>query len=108
VSYYEKAAKELYGEDIKDIHFIICSDDIKWCKKNFNFPIMTFVEGERNFIDMFIMSMCKDNIIANSSFSWWSAWLNKNENRVVAPNLWFGPEIILSTKDIYADGWIRL
>jgi hypothetical protein len=108
MDYYKKAADTLYGTDLRNIHFIICSDDIKWCKENFKFPAMTFVEGEKNIVDMFIMSMCKDNIIANSSFSWWSAWLNKNENRVVAPNMWFGPTIRLDTKDLYADGWIRI
>ena len=108
VSYFEKAAKELYGEDIKNVHFIICSDDIMWCKKNLDFPIMTFVEGEINVIDMFIMSMCRDNIISNSSFSWWSAWLNKNDNRVVAPKLWFGANKMHDTNDLYAGGWIRI
>jgi hypothetical protein len=108
VSYFEKAAKELYGEGIKNIHFIICSDDIEWCKKNFEFPTMTFVEGEKDVVDMFIMSMCQDNIIVNSSFSWWAAWLNKNENRVVAPKLWFGREVKMDAKDVYAEGWMRI
>ena len=108
VSYYKMAVKKLYGSDIDKINFMICSDDIEWCKVNFNFPSMTFVEGEENVVDMFIMSMYRDNIIANSSFSWWSAWLNKNKNRVVAPKMWFGPKELLNTKDLYINSWIKL
>lgn len=108
LSYYENAAKELYGTNLNNINFIICSDDIEWCKKNFKFSKMTFIEGEVDIIDMFIMSMCGDNIIANSSFSWWSAWLNQNQNRVVAPNNWYGPKIPYDSKDLYIDDWIRL
>ena len=108
LSYYETSVKKLYGANLKHIHFIICSDDIEWCKYNFKFPNMTFVEDEIDIIDMFIMSMCGDNIIANSSFSWWSAWLNQNQNKVVAPAKWFGPKRSLNTKDLYLDNWIRV
>jgi len=108
LSYYENAAKELYGANLKHINFVICSDDIEWCKNNFKFPKMTFVEGEIDVIDLFIMSVCGDNIIANSTFSWWSAWLNQNYNRVVAPKIWTGSKSPRDKKDIYIDNWIRL
>lgn len=108
LSYYENAVKELFGKNFKYIHFVVCSDDIGWCKNNLKFPKMTFVEGENDIIDMYIMSMCGDNVISNSSFSWWSAWLNQNQNKVVAPNNWFGPKKPQDTKDLYCDHWIRL
>lgn len=108
VSYYEKAARKLYGDPSDGVNFLVFSDDIEWCKQNLKFPRMTFIEGEKDIIDLYIMSMCGDHIIANSSFSWWAAWLNQNSNRVVAPNNWFGPNLKADTRDLYCDHWIKI
>ena len=67
--------------------YIICSDDIEWCKNNFNGEKCVFIENEPDIIDLFIMSKCKNHIIANSTFSWWSAWLSGN--KTVAPKHFF-------------------
>lgn len=108
VSYYEQGAEILYGTSKpEDITFVIFSDDIQWCKENFNFPQQVFIEGEQNIIDMFFMSMCQNHIIGNSSFSWWGAWLNyEHRNKTVCPKKWFGEACPHSSKDIPADGWI--
>jgi hypothetical protein len=108
MNYYIKSLKELYGDDYDDMVYMIFSDDMEWCKNNFNLKNMTFVEGNEDIIDLFTMSMCKDNVISNSSFSWWAAWLNDNDNRVISPKKWFsngGPE---DYWDIYCENWIKI
>lgn len=79
--------------DCKD--FVICSDDIPWCKnffgKTFCDKRFYYAEGNTPIEDMYLMSLCKNNIISNGSFAWWAAYLNNNPNkRVLAPSMWFG------------------
>lgn len=83
--YYERAMALFPGE-----RFIVCSDDIAWCKKKWpGNPQVRFSELKTDLDDMNLMASCKHNIIANSSFSWWSAYLNPYEGkRVVYPKLW--------------------
>lgn len=72
--------------------FYIFTDDIDWAKENFMGDIFNVIDINQDnpHADMFLMSICKHNIIANSSFSWWGAWLNFNENKlVVAPKNWY-------------------
>jgi 6-phosphogluconate dehydrogenase (decarboxylating) len=69
----------------------------------------TFIENESNIIDLIFMSMCSNNIIGNSTFSWWSAYLNKTPNKVViAPNTnWFGGQLSsLDRSDLFPESWI--
>jgi hypothetical protein len=105
IEYYNKAINHL-GQDY---HFLIFSDDIEWCKQNFQFlKNKTFVEGNLDYQDLYLMSMCNNNIIANSTFSWWGAWMNNN-NKVIAPSKWFGSGLSHNnTKDLYCDNWIIL
>jgi hypothetical protein len=89
--------------------FYLFSDDIEWCKENFkSFNDIVYINGNIDIKDLFLMSKCKNNIIANSSFSWWGAWLNKNSNKkVIAPATWFGPKnSSASTKDLYCSSWL--
>jgi hypothetical protein len=89
--------------------FFIFSDDIKWCKENFNFlDNVIYCENNEDYEDLYLMSLCDDNIIANSSFSWWGSWINKNrDKKVISPKKWFGPSnSYLITDDIYCEKWI--
>jgi len=105
INYYNLAMK--YFRDYKK--FIIFSDDIEWCKTNFIGDQFIFIEGEHDYIDLWLMSLCDHNIIANSSFSWWGAWLNQNINKkVIAPKNWFGPKKKLDTIDLYCKDWILI
>ena len=107
IEYYQRAI-QIVG---KEKHFLVFSDDIEWCKENFDFlPSKTFISGNHDYEDLYLMSMCQNNIIANSTFSWWGAWLNKNENKqVIIPSKWFGiSNSHLNTNDLYCDKWIKL
>tara|TARA_R110000823_G_scaffold311775_1_gene437886 strand:- start:10938 stop:11678 length:741 start_codon:yes stop_codon:yes gene_type:complete len=102
INYYNKAMA-MIGKK----RFIIFSDDIPWCKDNLQAKDIYFMEGEKDYVDLFLMSRCNNHIIANSSFSWWAAWLNKsNQKRVIAPENWFGPNLsINNTKDLIPESW---
>jgi hypothetical protein len=84
--YYQNAL-DLYFQDNIDQIFIF-SDDIEWCKNNLKLECSTIIEVEdsNEIQELFLMTQCKNHIIANSSFSWWGAWLSKSEeHKVVAP-----------------------
>lgn len=90
-------------------NFIFFSDDIDWCIRNIDINNALFIKGEKDIIDLFLMSKCKHNIIANSSFSWWASYLNKNPHKkVIAPSKdkWFGKLMNKSVDDLYLDNWI--
>ena len=90
-----------------DRQVIIFTDDPKWCNEQNIFSDDRFLisEGSSNYVDMCLMSMCSSHIIANSSFSWWGAWLAKSK-KVIAPKIWFGEELKSNdTKDLYPESW---
>jgi hypothetical protein len=100
---YYNAAFELFPDGSNYLFF---SDDISWCKENFAGDNYHFSEGNEDFIDLYLMSKCSHNIIANSSFSWWAAWLNNNPNkRVISPRNWFGGNMNHNTKDVRPSSW---
>ncbi|TDA69580.1 alpha-1,2-fucosyltransferase [Sulfuricurvum sp. IAE1] len=91
INYYFQAVKYLETL-LTSPHYFIFSDDIQWCKENFSFlSNKTFVDDTENAIDdLVLMKNCKHNIIANSTFSWWGAWLNENDQKIViSPVEWF-------------------
>lgn len=113
LDYYNKAV-EIVSTKIKNPHFFVFSDDINWAEENLKLPYeMTFItdnNAEKSYIDMQLMSICKHNIIANSTFSWWGAWLNSNENKIViAPKIWFvGKSMNNQTNDLIPEKWHRI
>ena len=91
-----------------EIKFIVFSDDPDWCRSNFNGEKFIICDINDSYIEMCAMSLCDDNIIANSSFSWWGAWLNQKEDKtVIAPSRWFGHMIPKDTSDVYCNKWIQ-
>ncbi len=109
--YYYGAISKLEGY-VQNPHFFVFSDDPAWAKENIDtrYPttIIDFNGSEKDYEDMRLMSLCKHHIIANSSFSWWGAWLSNNPQKiVVAPKQWFNkPDI--KTQDLIPETWFRL
>ena len=109
--YYSEAISQI-KEKIENPHFFIFSQDFEWVKENISLgdsPV-EYVDWNKkgdSYIDMQLMSLCKHNIIANSSFSWWAAWLNANpEKMIYAPSKWFREEVRNSDlKYFYPSGW---
>lgn len=107
ITYYMKAVRQMPEESV----FIIFSDDIDWCKNNFpNIPEkFIFIENISDHESLLMMSLCKNNILSNSSFSWWGAWLNQNKDKkVIVPSKWFGNSVNHDTKDLYCKDWIKI
>lgn len=107
---YYKAAFQYFQERLVNPVFYIFSDDMEWVRENISFAAgMRYVEGNKGLdshCDMRLMSVCRHHIIANSSFSWWGAWLNPDPGKmVVAPKRWFANQN--DTRDICPAGWVR-
>ena len=105
LNYYENALKE-FDEDSSVLVF---SDDSEWCKTQplFSDDRFLIAEGNSNYIDLCLMTLCKGHIIANSSFSWWGAWLSKSK-KVIAPSGWFkgSDNEHLDTSDLIPEEWV--
>lgn len=110
LDYYDRAVS-LIASRVADPTFVIFSDDSAWAKSNLHPSGRTIrVEGNegRGDEDLRLMSLCRHHIVANSSFSWWGAWLPENRDKiVVAPKWWFS-DPALRPRDLVPDDWIRL
>jgi len=109
IEYYTTAIKKI-GDDSK---FLIFSDDMVWCKQNFKGNNIYFIENETDIVDIFLMSYCNDHIISNSSFSWWGAWLNTSDSKIIiCPEYWFGKAVSFNhanySKDIFSPNFQKL
>ena len=109
LSYYEKAI-DYIAQHIEHPYFFLFSDDIEWVKENLKinhpYTIVNINSGSNSPWDIWLMKHCKHNIIANSSFSWWGAWLNENtEKIVIAPQKW---NVTNTSTDIIPQEWKRI
>ena len=108
MNYYYRAI-ELMKNKVQSPHFFIFSDDPDYVSNHFkmiNATYVSFNSGKNFWQDMYLMSICKHNIIANSTFSWWGAWLNKSPNKIViAPTRWFADK---TDDEIIPTGWLRI
>jgi hypothetical protein len=112
LKYYELAIKYL-DKKIKQPRYFVFSDDLTWCKKNLALPENSvFVDGTKTRHvcgEIWLMQHCQHNIVANSSFSWWGAWLNENPDKIViAPKVWFQNKETNQETEIVPSSWIRL
>ena len=119
ITYYERAwkslteameAKQKGSSDTSHIHVFVFSDDIAWAKENISFPAtMHFVSrpGIEDYEELSLMSLCNHHIIANSTFSWWGAWLNTKQDKIiVAPKQWVAQKV--DTSDALPESWIKV
>ena len=116
VEYYERAVKYI-RQRVPDSKFFCTSDDIDWCKETFRDHDLTFIDwslDDAQYFDMQVISECKYNILANSTFCLWGAWLNQNPNKIVLrPSKYFfssKPKYIAlnQRKDFWPDDWISI
>jgi hypothetical protein len=109
---YYRRCVEYIRQNTAGPRFFVFSDEPKWCRENLGFPEpATFVDcngPENPCEDLRLMSLCRHNIIANSTFSWWAAWLNANEGKIIlAPGKWFAAKAH-NIDDILPAGWVRM
>lgn len=104
MSYYKKAMSNFPPDTV----FLVMSDDIDWCRKHFRGNNFFFSDAESPVIDLYLQSFCKHNIISNSSFGWWGAWLNPDtEKKVIYPTPWFTSLSGINTEDLCPATWIK-
>ena len=105
MEYYNQAISR-FGDDVK---FLVFSDDLNWCKENFSDPRYLVVETGNPYVDLKLMNMCSHHITANSTFSWWAAWLNTKEGKkVICPSVWFGSASRENYSDVCPSEWEKI
>ena len=114
-NYHPQQSIEYYMSAINliglDRNYLIFSDDLNGIKGMFDFlPNKEFVSLGKDYLDLYSMSMCEHNIISNSTFGWWGAYLNENKNKkIIGPINWFGPSATyLNSSDILPNNWIKI
>lgn len=108
LAYFQTAVEQILNR-VPQAHFYVFSDDIEWVRQNIRLPRITVVDcnrGKDSWQDMMLMSMCRHNIICNSTFSWWGAWLNNHPQKIViAPSRWLAD---VDMPYILPASWIKI
>jgi hypothetical protein len=108
---YYRQAIGMIEEECDNAHYFIFSNDTEWCKKTFHFIQGRFTIIEPNdaasaWKEMYLMTQCRHHIVANSSFSWWGAWLSEKQGMNLAPSRWFNPDVAkFNINDIVPSSW---
>jgi hypothetical protein len=106
---YYVDAMAYIGQKVGDPRYFVFSDDMQWVKQNLKMDDCTYVDNNKyksSYVDMYLMSLCKHNIIANSTFSWWGAWLNSHEDKIVImPHKWMNNS---DCRDIFPQQWVKM
>ncbi|ELV8719411.1 alpha-1,2-fucosyltransferase [Vibrio vulnificus] len=109
--YYRDAINHI-NQSIENPNYFVFSDDISWCKENLQLENAQYIDwnkGPKSYRDIQLMSMCKHNIIPNSTFSWWGAYLNTNEDKiVVSPERWGNKEVGVELNNMNYPTWVVL
>lgn len=110
-AYYQKSLEHLLPQCSQPQVFVF-SDDIAWAREHIRLPVpTTYLDHngpDKNYEDLRLMSLCKHNITANSSFSWWGAWLGRHQDKIVCcPSNWFA-DPTRSSSDLVPDSWVKL
>jgi hypothetical protein len=111
-SYYEEAL-QFFLQDLEKYHFVIFSNDIKWCKENLiEGEMVTFIEPGTDYTDLILMSLCNHQIIANSSYSWWAAFKNNNPSKkIICPTNYlksYSPLSKIINNNYYPSDWTNI
>jgi hypothetical protein len=98
---------------VKKPTFFVFSDEVQWVKDNLHIDCPThYIDHniDKDHLDLFLMSQCKHNIIANSTFSWWGAWLNPYPSKLImVPKHWFNADFKeLDSSDVVPQEWIKI
>jgi len=101
---YYMTAMSWMAQNYNGVTFLIVSDDIEWCRQNMEHPDVIFSDFTDQAYDMCVLQKCDLHVIANSSFSWWPAWLS-NSKQVIAPKTWFGPSGPPEWYSLYCKDW---
>ncbi|MEZ7820963.1 MAG: alpha-1,2-fucosyltransferase [Patescibacteria group bacterium] len=108
LEYYYNAIA-FFNLKFKNPRYFVFTDDVIWATNNLLAENLTFVSGNQPSIDMYLMSLCKHNIIANSTFSWWGAWFNSNDDKIIiAPKQWYVGKQNENLKCLILDKWIQM
>lgn len=90
-------------------NIFVFSDDLNWAKENLKYKNIIFIDNLEDYEELWMISLCRTNIMSNSTFSWWGSFLNTNPNKVTfVPDTWFGPSGQKNYQDIYETDWTKI